>query len=199
MRQELSAVVPILLRDPLKRAARAKTITEAGLPAAVLDEVEGILEWYWSEATSPDLSREQLAKVIAALENSRQLIAELPPTLRVSIATPIGARGEFAVPPVDTAERYVAALIEQAKRVHDGIRRAPGRQPDVLTRLLSLLGILWKREMPSRGITRHAWLSDDQDEQYSGPLLELVQALLDIEGIDYASRGALGRRLDALL
>ena len=68
-----------------------------------------------------------------------------------------------------------------------------------------MLFMLFEPFFPNGGITKDGWraeeLRDDElkgkryNHRYNGPVLDLVLKLLDVEGIKYKSRGAIGQEL----
>lgn len=190
------------------RAEHARALVSADIPAdrhnAVLDELSLMFEVHRIGEATEDHQLQQIPKVIKAAEKLRDLIGSMPVAVRASLGTVVESgtvdepKGAFVLSdPRDPLDWLpLTTFIEQAKRVRDGTRREPGRQREPVTMLILEMFLMWDRVMPThRGITRHAGGASPQDGLYSGPLLDLVQAVLTVECIEFESRDAVGRHL----
>jgi hypothetical protein len=205
------------------RAAHAKLIADAGIPAdqrgAVLDGIDWAFEVHTHMATTPDQSPDALRAVIEAAENAgktkrwdeklQQRIAALPLGLRFYIFEYRGYRnGEYV-----SGELPVEIVLARAEELQAHIQRGRGRPRGKLAGLLFALFVLFEPFFPD-GVSKNTTEAErirfrarnklrvkgvGQDHLYSGPILDLVQNLLDVEGFEYESRGAIGRELWAFV
>jgi hypothetical protein len=188
------------------RATRAKLIAaEAGIPADshadVLDALNLIFEVHARAASHRTAEAEALQGVIGAAkkagttkrwrEKLEQRAAALPLGLRFSIFEYQGYRDGKQLADELPAETILA----RARNLQAHIKRGRGRPRSELAAPLFSLLTLFEPFFPD-GITRSGWSADahGREYRYTGKLLDLVQALLEVEGIQH-TRLAIGYEL----
>lgn len=196
-----------------KRAAHAALLSAAGISAdrqqSVLDALGVQFEIHARTAADRTAEVEALQGVIDAAENAdktkrwreklEQRSTALPLGLRFSIFEYLGYRNGEQL----AAELPVGEILERAKALRDRIQHGRGRPRSELASLLFALCLLFEPFFPARSVAKNGSKADlmrgaegiGQDHLYSGPMLDLVQSLLDAEGVEYESRGAVGREL----
>nr|DAK77254.1 MAG TPA: hypothetical protein [Caudoviricetes sp.] len=199
-----------------KRKRHAAALTAAGIPAdeheTVLDSLAHAFEVHAATSTDRTAEAEALQGVITAAENAgkterwrdklQQRAVALPPGLRFSIFEYQGYSDGKQLADELPAETILA----RAKRLQENIHRGRGRPRSELASLLFSLLLLLESFFPAPSVTKNGSKADKlrvdgngQDSLYSGPMLDLVKCLLDVEGVEYESRGAIGRELWAFV
>lgn len=185
-----------------------RALEVAGFPEGrrgeLADEIALSVETYQVGSATAAKPTEQFKKIRATAETLRDMLESLPELWRLSLGTILNDKGEWS-----ESTDWRVALQSLAQRADIMTRDQEGNPPKrgapmdgKFHVLLFEFVLLWERERPGESaLRRSAWESGTVENisAYSGPLLDLVVAVLTGYGIKFASRANLGRHLERII